>query len=131
MKPNTKKNLEAAKARLIEFFGAERDLRQITPGDADAWLLSLREKYANGTAGRTVKRAKQFFRAAVRSKLIGENPFEDVRPPSQVNAGRKFFLPQEDAQKVLAACPDAEWRLLFALSRYGGLSLGALLAAMG
>jgi len=25
------------------------------------------------------------------------------------------------AQKVLDACPDAEWRLLFALARYGGL----------
>src|SRR2546423_864477 len=27
----------------------------------------------------------------------------------------------EVAQKVLDACPDAEWRLLFALSRFGGL----------
>jgi integrase len=28
---------------------------------------------------------------------------------------------QEVAYKVLDACPDAEWRLLFALSRFGGL----------
>ena len=26
-----------------------------------------------------------------------------------------------DWKKVLDACPDAEWRLIFALSRYGGL----------
>jgi Phage integrase family len=32
-----------------------------------------------------------------------------------------FFVTREDAAKVLAACPDAQWRLLFALSRYGGL----------
>jgi integrase len=28
---------------------------------------------------------------------------------------------REDAAKVLDVCPDAQWRLLFALSRYGGL----------
>jgi len=26
-----------------------------------------------------------------------------------------------EAEKVLETCPDAQWRLLFALSRYGGL----------
>lgn len=31
-----------------------------------------------------------------------------------------FVLP-EDAAKVLDACPNAEWRLIFALSRFGGL----------
>jgi integrase len=31
------------------------------------------------------------------------------------------FVSREDAQKVLAACPDVQWKLLFALSRYGGL----------
>jgi len=28
---------------------------------------------------------------------------------------------RQEAQRVLDACPDAQWRLLFALSRYGGL----------
>ena len=32
-----------------------------------------------------------------------------------------YFLSREDSEKVLAACPDAEWRLIFALSRFGGL----------
>jgi len=120
-KPNTVRNLEAAKARLIEFFGPDKGLRDITPGDADAWLLSLRERYASGTAGRTVKRAKQFFRAAIRRKLLHENPFADVKAPSEANEARKHFVPNEDAQKVLESCPDTEWRLIFALSRYGGL----------
>ena len=34
---------------------------------------------------------------------------------------RMYFVTQEVAEKVLEACPDAQWRLLFALSRYGGL----------
>jgi integrase len=121
VKPNTCRNLEAAKARLVEFFGSERDLAEITEGDADAWIIWLRGRYASGTAGRTVRRANQFFRAAVRRKIISENPFADAKAPSQVNEARKFFVSLETTYKVLDACPDAEWRLLFALSRFGGL----------
>jgi integrase len=37
------------------------------------------------------------------------------------NRERDYFISPADAQKVLTACPDTQWRLLFALSRYGGL----------
>src|SRR6266849_4478475 len=70
VKPNTRRNLEAAKARLVEHFGRDKSIRDITPGDADSWLLWLDTKYARSTTGRTVKRAKQFFRRALRHKLI-------------------------------------------------------------
>jgi integrase len=33
---------------------------------------------------------------------------------------RQFFITRAVAAKVLAALPDAQWRLLFALSRFGG-----------
>jgi integrase len=121
VKPRTRINLFAAKARLVEFFGAGKALPDITPADADNWLLWLRERYANGTAGRTVKRAKQFFRAVVGAKLIPNNPFADMKPLSQTNPSRLFFVTAEMARQVLDACPDVEWRLLFALSRYGRL----------
>ncbi|HBI43523.1 MAG TPA: integrase [Planctomycetales bacterium] len=121
VKPNTRRNLEACKARLVDFFGAAKPMREISPGDADAWLLWLRERYANGTAGRTAKRAKQFFRAAVRARLIPSDSFLDVKPPTQANESRKFFVGRDAARQVMEACPDAEWRLIFALCRFGGL----------
>jgi integrase len=121
IKPRTRINLEACQARLVEFFGKDRSLKSITPGDADAWLVWLRERYANGTAGRSVGRAKQFFRSAIRSRLIPSNPFEDVKPPSQVNESRKHFVTQETTRQILDACPDAEWRLIVALCRFGGV----------
>jgi len=117
----TRWNLEASKARLVEFFGADRPLEKITAGDADAWVIWLKGRGAAGTAGRSIGRAKQFFRAAVRKDLISKSPFADIRTPGQVNEARKFFVPLETAYAVLEACPDAEWRLLFALSRFGGL----------
>ncbi len=121
VKPRTRINLDAARRRLVEYFGADTALEEITAGDADAWIIWLKGRYADGTAGRTVNRAKQFFRAAVRREIIGKNPFADAKAPSQVNESRKFFVSLDAAYKVLDACPDAEWRLLFALSRFGGL----------
>src|SRR5205814_2652396 len=66
--------------------------------------------------------AKQFFRAAVRRRLITENPFADLKGLTvKGNRERDYFITREETAAVLDACPNAEWRLLFALSRYGGL----------
>jgi integrase len=120
-KPSTKCNLEVAARRLTEFFGRERDLNSISPGDADNWALHMKGKYALATVGRTVRRAKQFYRNAVRSKLAQENPFVDVKAPQQTNAARKFFITPEVINRVIESAPDSEWRLIIALSRWGGL----------
>ncbi len=107
---------------LLEYFGPEKALREITPGDADRWRLHL---LGQGLAENTVRRrcgmAKQFFRVAVRRKLISSNPFEDLKATVQGNPKRFYFITREEARKVLDACPDTQWRLIFALSRYGGL----------
>jgi integrase len=103
-------------------FGEGRPIGSITPGDADAWRLWLLERLGENTVRRHCARAKQFFRAALRKRLIPENPFADMRDCNvRANRERDYFLPQDDARKVLDACPDTQWQLLFALSRYGGL----------
>lgn len=121
IKDGSRVNLQACQRRLQERFGKDKYLRDITTGDADGFDLWLKELYSPGTAGRFVKRAKQFFRAAVRAKLIRENPFADIKGSSPVDETRQFHVSQEIAHQVIDACPDAEWRLLFALSRFGGL----------
>jgi integrase len=121
VKPGTTTNLKAGKRQLLAFFNPDMLLADITPGDADEWLVWLESQFANATAGKTVKRARQFFRAAVRKKIIAENPFGDVKPPSEVNKAREHFISLDAAYRVFDACADAEWRLLFALSRFGGL----------
>jgi integrase len=119
--PNTLTNLEQAKRRLVEYFGAGRDIASITPADAEAWAAALAEKYAPATAGRTIKRARQFFKAALRNRLVAENVFLDVKASGQANKDRQFHVDREVIFRVLAAAPDAEWRLIIALSRFGGL----------
>jgi hypothetical protein len=106
---------------LINYFGRERLMAEVTPGEADDWREALRQKLSAATVSREVKRARQFFRAALRKRLITENPFADLSTPAQVNTSREYFITVPVIQKVIEACPDAQWRLVVALSRYGGL----------
>jgi integrase len=122
IKPSTRTNLEQVRRNLLEFFGPSKLLRAISPGDADEFRIFLMGKLADNTARRNCGRAKQFFRAAVRKKIIAENPFADMKGCGvKANESRYYFITRDEAQQVIDACPDAQWRLLFALSRYGGL----------
>ena len=80
---------------------------------------------ARNGATNTVRRrcgvAKQFFNAAQRKGLVESNPFQDLVSTVRANTERFYFVTQDEAYKVLEKCPDAEWRLLFALARFGGL----------
>lgn len=121
-KPNTLRNYLATKRALVDFFGKDRTLTDITAGDCDDWRASqVGQGLAPATIGRTVKRARQFFRAAVRKKIIPENPMQDVKAAPQDNKSREYFVTVGETEKIIAACPDAEWRLIVALARYGGL----------
>jgi integrase len=108
---------------LIDHFGADKPLADITPGDADGFRLFLigSEKLADATVRKRCGFAKQFFAAAVRRRLITENPFSDLVSTIKKNTKRFYFVSRDEAQKVIDSCPDAQWRLLFALSRFGGL----------
>lgn len=115
-------NLEGTQKRLVAVFGKERTLRSITPGDAEELRETLlRDDYAPSTVATDIKRARQFYKAALKKGLVTRNPFDEVKAGSQVNKSRAFFVSREVAGGVLAACPDNEWRLIFALSRFGGL----------
>lgn len=106
----------------MEHFGESKPLGEVSPGDADEWRLWMLTKLGENTVRRHCGRAKQLFRAALRKRLIAENPFADMKGITvQANKSREFFITRDMAEKVLAACPGLEWRLIFALARFGGL----------
>jgi len=121
-KDSTQRKFTSAVNHLTAFFGQSRDLRTITKGDADGFRAFL---YRQGHAENTVRRycglAKQFFRAALRRKLVEENAFGDQVAAVRGNAAKFHFITREDAAKILRACPDTQWRMIFALARFGGL----------
>jgi integrase len=121
-KPGTIEHLRRAQTDLVGFFGESKPLRDITEGDAEDFRLHLLARpLAEPTVRRRCGRGKQFLNAAMRHKLIPSNPFIDLKTADLANRDRDHFISVEDAGKVLQACPDAEWRLIFALSRFGGL----------
>lgn|SRR5262245_2658933 len=119
--PNTRKCLEQARGRLVGFFGADKPIRDITEADAHAFAFKMRTDYSEATAARAIKHGRQYFSHALRGRLVGSNPFVGVKAGSMENRERMHYVSREDAAKLLEFAPNAEWRAIIALARYGGL----------
>jgi hypothetical protein len=121
-KRRTVVNLDACRRRLVEFLGAAVPLREVTEQNAEAWHRWLKTKYQGGTIHRTVGRARQFWKAALRRKLVDENPFLCLKPSAELDTSRRAYIDAATAEKVIDACPP--WlALVVALARYAGLRI--------
>jgi len=120
--PHTRRIWRQTAANLVQFFGGGCPLDSITRGQAKDWRLAL---VSRGLADASVRKhcgfAKHFFAQAVDHEHLTANPFGKLISAPVGNEARQFFVSREAMQKVLDACPDVEWRLIVALSRYGGL----------
>ena len=133
VKDPTKINWGHTIRNLKTFFGSDRQVADISKADAKDFLVYLKTKagrtgsdgkykpLAGDTIRKRTSNAKQFFGDAVDRGMIPTNPFHGMESSTKGNRERDFFVTPEMAYKVLDACPDREWRLLFALSRFGGL----------
>jgi len=127
-------NYQHARRLLVQRFGERHLLGAITAADAERWrrwLLTIPVKWdadgkpiktmAEATVSKHVKRAKTILAEAVKDRLLSENPFAEVKTGSEVNRDRDFYITRPTATAVLTACPDDDWRLIFAFARFGGL----------
>ena len=115
-------NFRQLERSLVDFLGHDRNMRDISEGDADDWRQELvASGYAEATINKLVKRAKQVFRAATRKGMCEVSAFASLKGGSEQNDSRKYFVSRKVIDKVLEACPDAEWRVITALARFGGL----------
>ena len=127
VKSSTATVWKRTRRHLLAFFGSDHDIRTVTAGDAKDFRLYLMQLKDDGLADNTVRRtcgiAKQFFEDAVDREIITKNPFKhrDIPTSTGGNVDRMHFITTEDAKRIIDNCPDAEWRLIIALSRYGGL----------
>ncbi len=121
--PGTKMNFQTVERNLVDFFGADKPMRSVTAADAQAFRQWLQdnEEQAENTMRRRCGRARQFFAAAIKAKLIDENPFEGMSVTVNGSTDKERFITEAESQKILKACPDLQWRLIFSLCRYGGL----------
>lgn len=106
---------------LREFFGPTKLLQSITEGDADRWFVAACDGRSENTARKWAANAKCVLNAAVRDRLIDRNPFAALKTQAIPNEARNYYITPQEAGKVLDACPNLQWRLIFALARWGGL----------
>jgi len=121
VKASTRVRYGQGRRLLIEHFGADAALRGITPRQADEYRAALAARYAPAKVSREIRLARMFMRTAKRWGLIDADPFEGVVAGSQHNRDRLAFVKPEDAEKLIDAAPDHDWRAIVALCRFGGL----------
>jgi len=140
VKPLTKTMMRQSKKALVDYFGPDRLLTDISVGQAVEWSWWMRLPATRGghgvgemTARRNCGRARQFFGHALALGLVEVNPFKNAKLQTQVGpspAARDFFVTREHFEALLAECPDQEWRAILALSRIGGLRIPSELTGL-
>ncbi len=122
VKPASKTVWKQGERSLIEYFGADRLVQQITRTQTEDYKQALiGQGLALYTVRKRLQAAKMFFNAMVRRGVIQENPFNDVQVAAVVDESRNVYVSKADIESVLDACPDTEWRVIVTLSRFGGL----------
>lgn len=120
----TRLTYEHGKSNLIDFFGPQKPLRDITSGDAEEYRDHLASLYSDATCRRRVALAKQFFERATKKQLLSTNPFGDIKGLAvRANQERQFVVTEEMIQKLMPVLPSAEWKLAVAMARYGGVRI--------
>ena len=121
LKPESVRKLKQTRAKLLEYFDPATQLRKITDQEAIAWRKSLKDQGLSEAAIKTHSgNAKTMVAAAVKRKVISENPFGDLKSGATPSKYSRYVTPDE-IQSVIKACPNPEWKLLFGLARYAGL----------
>ncbi|MEM9372615.1 MAG: hypothetical protein AAGA55_03145 [Planctomycetota bacterium] len=108
--------------KLLGYFGEDAALSTLGAYEADDWRAALTEDgYAAATIAKDVSIARTIFRQALRWGWADSNPFEDVKAGGQTNRARMHYVSPEDARRLLDAAPNADWRCVIALARWGGM----------
>jgi len=132
VKPATLAAYKQCTDSLLKALGKDTPIDKISPADADAWRSAIakggrvRERkgprsLAGATVAKRVNIAKAIFSKAKAWKLVPDSPFSHLKSGSQVNPARSWYVSVQDTHKLLAACPDAQWRVVVGLARFAGL----------
>ena len=122
VKDATRRKWKDVEGKLNGFFRGD-NIGDVTVQLAKSFRVHLQTNcgLAENTLRRHIGITRQFFNAAVDAEIIRKNPFRGQPVSIRANESRFFFVTPEIAREVLEACPDAQWRLIFGLARFGGL----------
>ncbi|MFN0132236.1 MAG: tyrosine-type recombinase/integrase [Phycisphaerales bacterium] len=119
--PASVRSLRLTRDRLVARFGSATRLDRITRDGAAQWRAAmLAEGLSEASVRVHTRNARAIFRAAIDDELIARNPCRGL-PTGSIAADREKYVTTADAEAVLAALPDTQWKLVFALARFAGL----------
>ena len=120
VKPGTLAVWRQVMANLNDVMPKGIKLHEVTAGHAKQFLEGLRtRKMATSTIHKRIDFCKQFFEDAADWELIPKNPFAKVQSPDS-SSTTNVEVSLATIKKVIEVC-DPTWRIIVALSRFGGL----------
>ncbi len=99
----------------------DEPMRAILHSDVEGWVKAMSATKAPSTIKKNVTHVRQVFRAAVRDKVIAEDPAEGVVLPRQRRRGSGVEIPTPDEVRRLLAAADPAFRPFVALCAFAGL----------
>jgi len=121
LKPSSRKNVTRTADLLKEHFGESVPIDAITLDAAKEWRSWLASrKLAEATIRLHCRNAKAVINEAVERELIERNPFRKL-VSTAIAADRDRYVAPDEADRILEACPNVQWRTLFGLARFAGL----------
>lgn len=128
----TQKHYDNTAKRVMEYFGPNKPVAEITTDDAysfEEWFrtapLNTRMKparpYDFTTANRELKNVKSVFLYALKLGVIQFNPFAVIRIEKDGNSDNKTYVPAEIVLEVIQAeTTPLKWKVILALGRFAG-----------
>ena len=102
---------------LKEFFGAERQLADITPPDIEGYKLHRRKLVSGATVNRELALLKRMLNLAIdRDLYLSSNPLRKVKFFQEVNTGFRVLSPEEETRLLRNATPAIQDIVRYALN---------------
>ncbi len=112
---------EQSSSLFLDYLEQDFGLLAIKREHAERWHNHLVESgISTASVRRHIRQLKACFNAAIKRDILVQNPFDRIKSAS-VAAERGRIISDIEAEKVLNELPSLEYKLLFALARYGGL----------
>jgi site-specific recombinase XerD len=116
-----RRNMRYCRDHLVEFFGHEKYMHTISVGEAEDYRREQLAQRSAQTVAKEIKDCRQFFGNAEKYGIVSRNVFKDISAGSMKNDEKFFYVPEEFIEKCKEHASSAEWRLLIAMWRNGGM----------
>lgn len=128
VKKSTLASYSQTRTSLLDFFGKDKAIEEITLADAEefrTWLKTQNKRAPDGvmapaTVSRRILRASEFFNVGIKKRWLRDNPFAGMRGLVYCNDDRMRFIDRETISEIMEHCSQ-DWRVILSLCRFGGL----------